>query len=314
MFIPLDIEEEGKKYLIDKGYHIKIATNVMKETLMKEVRDCDAILTRSNATIDADVIKAGNNVSIISKYGVGLNNIDVEVATEQGIYVANTPEANADVVAEHVMALILTLSKQIMTMDKALKKGDFDIRSKVYSDDLNGKILGILGLGRIGRLVAEKAYQGFNMRIVGYDPFANEQPSYIEQIDTLEEVLQVADYISLHFPLLESTKHLIGPEQFKQMKQTAYLINASRGGTVEENALVYALKNNEIAGAGIDVFEIEPPDTTHELFSMDNIIVTPHSAALSKEGAVRMSVHAAMQVDQVLQGKLPSWPVNKVQK
>lgn len=314
VYIPLDIEQEGKDYLIEKGYHLKIARNVKKETLINDIKNCDAILTRSNVMIDAEVIKAGKNLKVISKYGVGLNNIDVDIATEHGIYVTNTPEANANVVAEHVMAFILSLSKKIMTLDRELRKGNFSIRNSEYSEDLERKTLGIIGLGRIGKLVAEKASKGFRMNVIGYDPYAVNVPSTIKLFTSMESVLQISDFISLHLPLLESTKHIISTEQFKLMKNNAFFINTSRGGTVDEKALVEALKNNEIAGAALDVFEVEPPDTTKELFKLDNIIVTPHSAALSNEGSVKMSVHAAMQIDQVLQGKRPSWPVNIIEQ
>jgi D-3-phosphoglycerate dehydrogenase len=314
VFIPLDIEDEGKRYLLERGYQIKIATNVEKSTLIKEVADCDAILTRSNAIIDADVIAAGKKVKVISKYGVGLNNIDVDFATKLGIQVTNTPEANANVVAEHVMALMLALSKRVMIMDRELRRGNFDIRSEVYSEDLEGKTLAVLGLGRIGKLVAKKAAHGFEMKVIGYDPYPGEIPPYVQMYGELENVLKEADFISLHMPLLPATKHMISTEQFKLMKHSAFFINASRGGTVDERALVDALRNKTIAGGGIDVFEQEPPDTNDELFTLGNVIVTPHSAALSKEGSVKMAVHAAMQVDEVLRGKEPLWLVNNMKE
>lgn len=312
VYIPLDIEAEGKKYLFDKGYQIKIGTNVDKQTLMKEVAECNAILTRSNAMIDKDVIAAGKKLKVISKYGVGLNNIDVDFATQSGIHVTNTPEANANVVAEHVMALMLALSKKVFTMDNELRRGNFDIRSKVYSEDLDGKTLAVLGLGRIGKLVAKKAACGFDMNVIGYDPFPQEVPPYVTLSETMKQALEESDFISLHMPLLPETKHVIGKKELKLMKESAFFINASRGGTVDETALVEALKAGEIAGAGLDVFEEEPPNTNDELFSLDNVILTPHSAALSKEGSVRMAVHAARQVDEVLRGEEPSWGVNVI--
>lgn len=312
IYIPLDIEEEGKTYLLERGYTLKIADNVEKATLLQDVAECDAILTRSNATIDADVIRAAKNIKIISKYGVGLNNIDVEEATRLGIQVTNTPEANANVVAEHVLALMLTLSKRIKIMDQETRKGNFAIRSEIYSEDLEGKTLGIIGLGRIGQLVSAKAHYGFDMHIIGYDPYATQVPDYVKQVKSLDDILEQSDFISLHLPLLPTTKHIISREEFKKMKKSAFFINASRGGTVDEHALVEALKANEIAGAGLDVFEIEPPNHKEELFTLENLIVTPHSAALSTEGAVKMAVHAAIQVDQVLRGEQPSWPVNQV--
>lgn len=312
VLIPLDIEKEGKTYLREKGYELIIPDTINRKSLLKQVENCDAILTRSNVTIDQAMIAAGEKLQVISKYGVGLNNIDVDFATSQGIYVTSTPEANANVVAEHVMAFILMLAKRLSVMDRELRKGNFDIRNQIYSEDLERKTLGVIGLGRIGKLVARKAYDGFNMNIVGYDPFVTSDNSWITNAEFLEDLLREADVISLHLPFTSKTKHMISTEEFSMMKSSAFFINTSRGGTVDETALVKALQTQQIAGAALDVFETEPPDITDELFSLDNIIVTPHSAALSKEGAVKMAVHAAMQIDQVLTGRQPTWPVNQV--
>jgi len=314
VYIPLEIEQEGIAYLRKKGYELKFAKDVEKSTIISDIEDCDAVLTRSNAMFDKDVIQAGGKLKIISKYGVGLNNIDITTATEQGIRVTTTPEANANVVAEHTMALLLTLSKRILVMDRALRNGDFLVRHREYSEDLEGRTLGIIGLGRIGMLVAKKAYYGFDMHVVGYDPYQYVVADYIRQTDQLEKVLKGADYISLHVPLTDSTKHMISTNEFNQMKNTAFLINTTRGGTVDEVALIEALKMKEIQGAALDVFEKEPPERDNELFSLDNCIVTPHTAALSKTGSVKMAMHAAIQVDQVLRGEKPSWPVNEVKE
>ncbi|MFD2133458.1 hydroxyacid dehydrogenase [Pseudogracilibacillus auburnensis] len=311
VYIPLDIEYEGKNYLKSRGYKIIIGEDVEKKSVLEAIKSCDAILTRSNVMIDKEVIQAGEKLKIISKYGVGINNIDVDFASKQGIYVTITPEANANVVAEHVMALMLILCKKIMIMDHALRSGNFDIRNNLYSEDLEMKTLGILGLGRIGKLVAAKAYYGFGMNVIGFDPYQEKEASFIDIKQSLHDVLVEADIISLHLPLLPSTHHIIGVEEFAKMKESAYLINTSRGGTVDEKALVVALKKKTIAGAGIDVFEKEPPDVQDELFTLDNVIVTPHSAALSKDGSVKMAIHAALQIDQVLSGKEPSWPVQE---
>lgn len=312
VYIPQDIEEEGKKYLIERGYKLKIGKSIDEATLIKEVKDCDAILTRSNAMINRNVIEAAKKVKIISKYGVGIDNIDVRAATEKGIYVTNTPEANANTVAEYVLAVMLVLSKKLMEMDSALRRGNYAIRSHVFSEELKGKVLGIIGIGRIGKLVAKKAAEGLDMKIIAYDPYVQNTDPHVTQVDTMEEVLQKADVISLHLPLTRETRGIIGKKEFQQMKRSAYFINAARGGVVNEQALIEILKEKRIAGAGIDVFELEPPDENNELFKLENCIVTPHSAALSVEGATLMSLHAAIQVDQVLRGEKPNWPVNDI--
>lgn len=312
VYIPQDIEEEGKNYLIERGYRIKIGSSIDEATLIQEVKDCDAILTRSNAIINRNVIEAANKVKIIAKYGVGIDNIDVQAATEKGIYVTNTPEANANTVAEYVIAIMLALTKKVITMDHELRKGNFVIRNSVFSEDLKGKILGIIGLGRIGKLVAKKAAQGLEMQVVAYDPYVKGTDSYIKQLETMEEVFLTADVVSLHLPLTEETRGMISAKEFALMKPSAYFINAARGGVVDEYALIQALKEKRIAGAGIDVFEQEPPAKNHPFFQLDNCIVTPHCAALSVEGANLMSLHAAMQVHQVLSGEEPNWPVNTI--
>ncbi|MFD1706163.1 hydroxyacid dehydrogenase [Siminovitchia sediminis] len=312
VYIPQDIEKEGKEFLKEKGYDYIIGSDLSQETLIREVKDCDAILTRSNAMITEHVINAGKKLKVIAKYGVGLDNIDIEAATKRGIYVTNTPEANANVVAEHVMALMLALSKNLLPMDKELRKGNFAYRTERFSVDLEHKTLGIVGLGRIGRLVAKKARYGFDMKVIGYDPYMTATIPEIEKTEDLNGLLQNSDFISLHLPLTKDTKGVIGSEQFKWMKPSAYLINAARGGVVNENDLAKALREGVIAGAGIDVFEQEPPNPDNPLFSLDNAILTPHSAALSTEGAARMSLHAAMQVDEALKGEIPRWAVNEV--
>lgn len=312
VYIPQDIEEEGKNYLLERGYKLRLGSNLSQEVLVKEVKDCDAILTRSIALISKGVIEAGKNLKVIAKYGVGLDNIDVEAAAEKGVYVTNTPEANANTVAEHVMAFMLSLAKQLPAADKELRSGNYGARHQLPSIDLAGKTLGIIGLGRIGTLLAQKAAKGFGMKVIGYDSYLAASPHPDLEVKTdLEELFKSADVISLHLPLTATTKGAIGSREFSWMKPTAYFVNASRGGIVKEEDLIAALKAGEIAGAGIDVFEVEPPDANNPLFELDNVIVSPHSAALTKEASVRMAVHAAMQVHQVLRGEKPDWAVNE---
>lgn len=310
VYIPQDIEQEGKNYLLERGYKLRIGTDLSQATLRKEVRDCDALLTRSIAGINEPVIEAGEKLKVIAKYGVGLDNINVKAATERGIYVTNTPQANANTVAEHVMAFILSLSKQLMVADRELRDGNYGIRHQLFSMDLEGKTLGVIGLGRIGTLLAQKAAKGFGMKVIGYDPYLTTSTD-LEIVTDLEWLFRNADVVSLHLPLTETTKGTIGSREFSWMKTSAYFVNASRGGIVKEADLIEALRTGEIAGAGIDVFDEEPPRSDNPLFQLKNVIVSPHSAALTKEASVRMAVHAAMQVDQVLKGEKPSWAVNE---
>ncbi|GED16019.1 hydroxyacid dehydrogenase [Aneurinibacillus migulanus] len=312
VYIPQDIEEEGKNYLLERGYKIKLGSGLAEEVLMEEINDCDAVLTRSNAMINRKVIQAGKKLKIIAKYGVGLDNIDIEEATQQGIYVTNTPQANANAVAEHVLALMFCLSKNLLLVDRELRTGNFAIRNQLYSMNLGGKTLGIIGLGRIGRLLADKARQGLGMKVVGYDPYVDATSNLsLEIVTDVEWLFKNADVISLHLPLTETTKGIIGKREFLWMKSSAYLINASRGGVVKEDDLIQVLREGRIAGAGIDVFEMEPPDKRNPLFELDNVIVTPHNAALTKEASICMAMDAAIQIDQVLSGRKPDWSVNE---
>lgn len=310
VFIPQDIESEGKSYLKARDFDLKIGSSLNKNVLIEEAKNCDAILTRSNAMIDKDVIASAKNLKIIAKYGVGLDNIDINAASTHGIYVTNTPEANANVVAEHVMALMLALSKNLFVTDRELRIGHFDIRTELVSVDLEDKTLGLIGLGRIGNLVAQKAHHGFGMNVIGYDPYVENPIKEVHMVNEVDQLLEEADFVSLHLPLLDSTRGIIGEREFNLMKANSYFINASRGGVVVESDLIKILKNNTIAGAAVDVFETEPPETDNKLFELDNVIVTPHNAALSVEGAIRMAVHAAMQIDEFFNGKVPKWAVN----
>ncbi len=311
VLIPQNVAEEGKAYLREKGHEIKMGSGTTVEAMKSDVQECHAILART-ARIPAEVLEVGRNLKVIARHGVGVDNIDVQCATKLGIIVTNTPEANAATVAEHTIGFILALARNLVLCDRALREGDFEIRDRVKGSDVDGKVLGILGLGRIGRWVARKAYYGLSMRIIGYDPFLSREdfPPEVESVNDMDVVLREADFISLHVPSLSDTKGLIGSRELKLMKPTAFLLNLSRGDIVDERELVAALRTGEIAGAGIDVYAEEPPRKNHPLFALDNVLVSPHNAALTSECMVRMALQAAQGIHEVLVGKKPTWPVN----
>lgn len=311
VLIPQDITSDGKNYLSEKGYEIKMGTGITTEVLVKEVEDCDAILART-ALYTAEVIKAGKKLKVIGRYGIGVDNIDIEACTERGIYVCNAPQSNNNSVAEHVLALMLALAKNIVKIDEEFKAGDFEIRNRLASHDLEGKTLGLLGLGRIGTLVAKKAALGFGMKVIGYDAFlpADKVAPEIEFISDINRVYRESDFVSLHIPATKETKGSVGKAQFEMMKPSAYFINCARGEVVNEAELIEALRNKTIAGAGLDVFQQEPPEKDNPLLKMDNVIVSPHYAALTVESTNRMGLHAAIGIDEVLSGKKPTWLVN----
>lgn len=313
VLIPQDITEAGKKYLLEKGYEVLIGTNASVETISKEVVDCDAILART-ASYPISVLEAGKKLRVISRYGAGVNNIDIEAATKLGIQVTNAPIANCNSVAEHTIALILACASNIVYMDKQTRLGDWEKRNEVKSVEIKSKVLGLIGLGRIGKLVAEKAYYGFGMKIIAYDPYISNSLDieYIELVDDINQVFSKADFVSLHIPSTPETNGSINKDVLKLMKESAYLINCARGEVVNEEDLYNALVNKEIKGAALDVFAEEPPANNNPLFNLDNIIVSPHNGALSYEAMDVMGIHAAMGIDEVLNNKKPTWPVNSL--
>jgi len=311
VLIPQDIAEEGKLYLKEKGYEIKMGNGFTVEQIKKDVVDCDAILART-ASFPAEVLEVNDKLKVIGRHGVGVDNIDVKRATELGIYVTNASDALSDTVAELVLGFIIGLGRNIVKCDKAVRSGDFGIRNRMKGIDLKGKKLGVLGMGKIGQLVALKAHHGLSMEIIGYDPFleASDFPEEVTKMDEMDEIFMESDFISVHIPSSPDTKKIIGKREFDMMKSSAYFINTARGDVVDEEALIRILKNGKIGGAGLDVFEQEPPVNDHPFYTMDNVILTPHNASLTEECMVRMAMAAALGIHEVLTMKKPTYPVN----
>ncbi|MCR1898741.1 hydroxyacid dehydrogenase [Irregularibacter muris] len=312
VLIPQDIAKEGKQYLIDRGYEIMMGSGITVEDIKKDVKDCDAILART-ASFPREVFEAGKKLKVIARHGVAYDNVDIDAATDLGIYVTNAPLSNANSVAEQAIGFIIALAKNTVFCDKELRKGNFEIRNQLHGIELEGKILGLIGLGKIGNAVAQKSTYGLGMKVIAYDPYVKQEnvDSYIKLVEDLDEIFKNADFISLHLPLTDKTRRMVGREKLQMMKTTAYLINTSRGNVVNEKELIVALKEGQLAGAGLDVYEQEPPENNNELFSLDNVVVTPHNSSHTKEATQRMAIHAAMGIDEVLSGEIPSWPVNK---
>jgi D-3-phosphoglycerate dehydrogenase len=312
ILIPQPIAEEGKDYLRERGYEIKMGAGYTADIMKEDVEDCDAILMRT-AQLPAEVLQAGKRLKVIGRHGVGVDNIDLEAATELGIQVTNAPESNANSVAEHTIGLIIACAKKFSFFDGETRKGNFGIRDQVRGVDLEGKTVGIVGFGAIGSLVAKKAIFGFDMSAIVYDPYLakDKVPAEITLIDSWEELFQTADFVTLHLPSTPETKGSVGKDEFGMMKSTAFLINAARGEIVNEAELIKALQGRRIAGAGLDVYAQEPPAKDNHLFQLDNVILTPHNAALTKECTIRTAIHAAMGIDAVLSGRTPKWSVNE---
>lgn len=316
VFITRKIPEAGIK-LLQKSCQVKVYSKdqvIPKKELMKEVKHCDALLCLLTDKIDQEVIDANPNLKIISNYAIGFNNIDVAYATKKGIPVTNTPgRAIVDAVAEHTFALIFAITKRVVEADQFTRQGKYKTWEPMLllGMELVEKTIGIVGLGRIGSGVAQRA-KAMGMKVVYTDIAPNKkfEQEYNAQYCTLPQLLQKADIVSLHVPLLPATTHLIGKKELSLMKRTAYLINTSRGPVINEKSLVQALSKKQIAGAGLDVYEFEPTIAAG-LTILPNVVLTPHIASATIEARLEMSVDAAESILAVLGGRKPKMMVNE---
>jgi D-3-phosphoglycerate dehydrogenase len=307
------IDESGLRLLAQSKAEVTISPEPTEEAIANLIADADALIIRTAGKVTRQTIQRAERLKVISRTGGGLNNVDVEAATEYAIVVCGVKGPQDRLVAEHSVFLMGALAKQFFYLDAQVRKGNFLSRKEYRPQGLSGKRVGLIGLGRIGRLVAEICTRAFRMEVWAYDPFVTAETLASDDVvlkKDMTEVIRTADFLSLHVPLTEQTKGLMGSAQFESMKPGAFLINTSRGEVVQEAALVDALKNQKIAGAGLDVFENEPPDVGNPLFQMQNVIATPHSAALTKEVVAQLAQGSAENVLNVLGGKPPSYSPN----
>ena len=278
-----------------------------EDELIPLLKDCDGYVAGLDFVTEK-VINSCENLKIISRYGAGFDRVDIAAAKAKGIPVTNTPGVNAEAVGELAFSLILSVARRITYLNNSPRNGEW-VRSTGM--ELKGKTIGIMGLGAIGKVVARCA-KGFEMNVIAYDPFINE--AYCKEnnitVCTFDEVVEQADVISLHLPLLDSTKHMINKDAISKMKPTTILINTSRGGIIDEDAAYEALKAGKLGGLGLDAFEIEPP-TGSTLFELDNVVVTPHTGAHTKEATDNMANAAIKNLIDVLSGKGCPYIVNK---
>ena len=284
-----------------------------EDTIVEAVRDVDGIIIRAHGAVTARVMAAGPRLTVVSRHGVGFDNVDMAAATERGIYAANTPGVNADSVAEHAVGMMISLSKHLLPADQAVRRGNWEARSKYIGQELRGKTLGVVGFGHIGQRLAGICRNGFGMEILYYDvqAYAELERDLAARKLELRELLRQADYVSVHVPLMPQTRGLIGPGEFAVMKPSAYFLNLSRGPVVDEEALIDCLRQGSIRGAGIDVFVEEPTPADNPLLSLENVVLTPHLAGMSAEAMLRMAMTAAGNLLSVWDGKPPSGWVNR---
>jgi len=280
--------------------------------LADEIKDADALVVRV-AKIDSALLDSAKNLVVIAKHGVGYDNIDIAAATGQKILVVSTPEANAESVAEHNLGLMLSLSKKISFADRALRQNRPQPREAYTGVELKDKKLGVIGLGRIGSELAHKCRAAFNTEIIVYDPYVSEEKASrlgYRKVNRPDDLLVEADYVIICVPLTKETANLIGKRELDLMKPGAFLINSSRGGIIDEDALYRHLVDGKIAGAALDVFQVEPPPPEHPLLSLDNFIATPHIGGMTAEAMRRMALTLAEDVISVFRGEKPRFPVN----
>lgn len=281
------------------------ANNPDPNNYLDEMQDADGLIVRI-AKCDRNVILNSPKLKVIGRTGVGYDSVDVKTATEHGIPVVITPGANSLSVAEHTLAFILSLSKNLVHQDKECRNGNWEVRGSGDYFEVNGKTVGIIGLGAIGKYLSNMC-QSLGMKVIWYDPFINDSLSeYGDKYDDYKELLKNSDFVSIHVPLTEDTENLITINELKLMKKDSFIINASRGGLINEDDLIYALDNDIIKGAALDVFVEEPIDMNNKLVQSDKVILTPHSAAQTKEAVERMAELCVKGCMAIINGE--KWP------
>ena len=306
-----EIHPEGRK-ILEGRYDIVLPPDTSQAALAAAAREAEGIILRTTSSVAREVIAAAPKLKIISRTGAGVDNVDIAAATERGILVCNLPAVNNLSVAEHAVAMMMSLAKDLPAMDRAVRGAAWKQRNAGRAVELEGKILGIVGMGNIGSLVAKKCRLGLGMRILGYDPYAAEKfaGEDYEFTDSLERLFAESDVVTLHCPNIPETRGMVNRNLLFSMKKDAFFINCARGEVVDEAALVDLMKKMRIAGAGIDVFAVEPPAAGNALLGLDNVILSPHSAALTREATVRMSTEAARAVDDFFSGRRPKYIYN----
>lgn len=303
------IAAEGVKILEQCG-EVDVKTGLSKEELISIIGEYDALAVRSETKVTADVIEAAKKLKIIGRAGVGVDNIDVPTATRHGILVVNSPGGNTIAAAELTMALMLAMARNIPAAVVSLKNGEWK-RKQFTGVELYKKVLGIIGLGKIGREVGRRAL-GFEMEVLAYDPFQSAETAARAGIRLVEldELISKSDFITLHLPKNAQTAGMISDDQFARMKDGVRIVNCARGGIIDEMALVRALESGKVAAAAVDVFEQEPPPADHPLLSMKQVVATPHLGASTEEAQINVAIDVAEQIVDVLSGKPARSAVN----
>ncbi len=305
------IDEAGMKALEGK-VDILVSPDPSGESVGKLLREAHGLIVRTATKVTRRMIQSAPHLEVISRTGGGLDNVDIDAATESGVVVCGVKGPQDRFVAELAVTLLLSLSKQIFYLNGEVRKGNFKSRYEYRPIGLFGKRIGLIGLGRIGRIVADICHH-LGMEVWGYDPYLNPEDLHLPGLvftREREEMIKTSDFLSVHVPLSGETQGLIGKKELGWMKPTAFLINTSRGEIIDEPALIEALQQGKIAGAGLDVFAKEPPEVSHPFFQMENVILTPHTGALTRDAVAQLAEGAAQNAIAVLEGEKPSYSIN----
>jgi D-3-phosphoglycerate dehydrogenase len=312
IIISQPIDEAGMQILAGRAETI-ISPEPTEQVLGDLIKDADGLIIRTAGQVTRDMLGQAKRLKVISRTGGGLNNIDIEAATDHNVVVCGVKGPQDRLVAEHTVFFMGALAKRFFYLNAQTRDGNFKSRFEYQPRGLRGKRLGLIGLGRIGSLVAAICTQAFKMEVWAFDHYVDAKSlrdTGVVLKSDITAVIQTADFLSLHVPLLDETHGLMGKDQFELMKPTAFIINTSRGEVIQEDALVDALEHKKIAGAALDVFETEPPNAQNPLFQMENLIVTPHAAALTKDAVAQLAEGSAQNALNVLEGKQPSYSPN----
>jgi D-3-phosphoglycerate dehydrogenase / 2-oxoglutarate reductase len=301
--------DAAREVVAQAGADLLLAKAPTPEAILEAARDADAILT-TYAKVTTGIVQQLTRCRIISRFGIGVDNVDIATATAKGIVVTKVPDYCIDEVSDHAMALLLALVRKIPFSNTRVQAGQWAMPAVIPIHRLRGRVLGLVGFGRIPQLVAPKA-QAFGIRVISYDPFVPRNVIAAAGVEPVEfdHLVRTSDYISLHCPLTPETNHLFNAQVFHKMKPGAYLVNTGRGPLVDEAALAQALDQGQLAGAALDVVEKEPP-TDSPVLGKDNVILTPHTAFYSEESLAELQTKAAQEVVRVLRGEAPRNPVN----
>jgi len=294
----------------EEGFEVVEAYGSSHEQILELVQDVDAVAVRSDTKITAEVMDAAPNLKVVGRAGVGVDNIDIEAATDRGIIVMNTPTGNTLATAELTFTHMMCGTRPIVQACARMREGGWD-RKKFQGSELNEKTLGVLGLGRIGAEVSKRA-MAFGMRVLAYDPYLTESraESLGVELSTLDQVVENADYITVHMPMNDQTYHMLDKDAFSRMKDGVRVFNCARGGIIEEQALIDALESGKVAAAGLDVYEDEPPAEDSPLRKMDNLVVTPHLGASTAEAQENVGIDVAKQIIETLKGGMVRNAIN----